>query len=245
MYVIHTENMHIPYCTHTCTSSSTTMYAHHFTALKCACNDQFHLSDCRHDGWMCTAVEDTGVCTTRVRLISNGTILRETKCLNTHLNPLHCYGSYNTDTDVWVCCSDRDYCNADLTPTLNLPAATTDTPPSSSAAFSTPTSSHIPHSSASPYQTMPAASSSPVVNSSPTRLTPSVQGSSQPYYIVYERSSISLAVVTPTLRISSPTPLPTPSGEQNWWCKVLDCMHGHGWRLKFSFIMEGLRTEVV
>ena len=191
-------------------------HIYHFTALQCDCNDQFDLSDCRHSGWMCTAREGTGVCTTRVRLLSNGTIFRETKCLDMRLNPYHCSGGYNKDTDVWVCCSDRDYCNADLTPTLNLPAATTDTPlsssPASSALLPTPTSGHIPRSSVSP---APATSCGPAVNYLPPSLTPSVEVSSQSYYMC-ERSSFSLAVVTPSLKISSPTPLPTPSGEQNW-----------------------------
>ena len=133
---------------------------------------------------MCTAREGTGVCAARVRLLSNGTIFRETKCLDMRLNPLHCSGGYNTDTDVWVCCSDTDYCNEDLTPTLNLPSATSDTPPSSSSVVFTSSSASsevlfTPTSSISPPQTMSA-------------------------------------VVTPSVMISCPTPLPSPSGEQNW-----------------------------
>ena len=66
-------------------------------------------------------------------ILSNGTISRETKCLDKGLNPLHCSGGYNTDTDVWECCSDRDYCNEDLSPTLNLPSPTQTTLAASSS----------------------------------------------------------------------------------------------------------------
>ena len=116
------------------TQMHTHMHAYILTALQCDCNDQFLLSDCRHNGWTCTAREGTGACATRVRLLSNGNISRETRCLDMRLNPFHCSGRYNTDTDVWVCCNDTDYCNRDLSPTLNLPAPTQTLAASSSSA---------------------------------------------------------------------------------------------------------------
>ena len=124
----------IKYFTHILnTQMHTHIHTYILTALQCNCNDQFWLSDCRHNGWTCTARGGTGVCATRVRLLSNGTISRETRCLDMRFNPFHCSGRFNTNTDVWQCCNNTDYCNEDLSPTLNLPAPTQTTLAASSS----------------------------------------------------------------------------------------------------------------
>ena len=208
---IHISHIHVRSHTH----------AHIFAALQCDCNDQVWFSDCRYNDWTCTVRGDTGVCTTRARLLSNGTISRETKCLDMRLNPFHCSGRYNTDTDVWACCNDTDYCNSNLTPTLNLPAATvhslpSSNPVSSSVVLSTPTSTPLPANDISPSQTTSTATSSSAVDGLAVNPTFSVQVPSEPF----ESSSFLSAVVTPTLEMLTPTQLPTPPGEEN----MCDCI---------------------
>ena len=179
---------HTPAYTHTHTHTHT-----HFTALQCDCNDQFWLSDCRHNGWTCTAREGTGVCSTRVRLLSNGTIIRETKCLDKRFNPLHCSGGYNTDTDVWECCNDRDYCNTDLSPSLNLRATSSTQAPSSVV----PSSSHIP--TTSPSHTTSAASSSsavpPTIDMSPPTPLPTPPGENWSGYMTSHKQRLRSSVM--------------------------------------------------
>ena len=134
-------------------------------ALKCACNDESWISDCRWDEWSCSIGIDVGACVSTFRLLQDGSIDRENRCLFTNLNPQHCTGERNTDTVVIKCCNDSDYCNSDLTtPSLQPPP-----PPPMSASTSLPVA---PTSTAQPRTTQP------VLPSSTTQTVPSASSSS-------------------------------------------------------------------
>ena len=55
--------------------------------------------------------DNVGACFARLTVLGDGTNRRDTGCLRTDWNPLHCIGGHNTDTNVYECCSDRNYCN--------------------------------------------------------------------------------------------------------------------------------------
>jgi hypothetical protein len=107
--------------THTHTHTHT-----HVTALRCSCNDQTPLSDCRWEEWTCTIDTSRSACFNRKSVRDDGSIRTDLGCVYTAWNPTFC--SKTTETVAIECCVDGNMCNEDLNPTLLPPV---DTPPPS------------------------------------------------------------------------------------------------------------------
>ena len=96
--------------------------------------------------------DDIGACSTRIRLY-DGTVRTLYDCVRTNLNPVLCSGAYNSNTTVYECCTDGDFCNENLSPTFppspTLPTSSDSTNSSTNAVTSiTPSSVMVSTSSA-------------------------------------------------------------------------------------------------
>ena len=140
-----------------------------------------------------------GTCLTRVHLV-DGEVIRETRCLIKTLNPLVCIGAFDTDTDVYECCDDYDFCNGDLTPTIVIPS---------------PTNATLTNSSSVPYddtitssQVTTATSVTASVHVAPTSSVQSPVPSQKPVATVYT------TVVSSHPPSPNASPVPTPMSPQ-------------------------------
>ena len=90
--------------------------------------------------------DGSGACSTRIRLY-NGAVRTDYDCVDTNLDPVLCSGAYNSNTTVYECCTDGDFCNENLSPTL--PTSSDSTNSSTNAVTSiTPSSVMVSTSSA-------------------------------------------------------------------------------------------------
>lgn len=96
-------------------------------ALRCNCNDQSALSDCRFQNWTCNISLTLGECFTR-KNIRNGIVVRDVGCVLSSYNPTFCNTERATETYAVECCANGDFCNQHLDPPFLPPPP----PPTSS-----------------------------------------------------------------------------------------------------------------
>ncbi|CAI8036855.1 hypothetical protein GBAR_LOCUS20646, partial [Geodia barretti] len=129
-------------------------------ALRCSCNDQAPLSDCRWEEWTCTIDTSHSACYTRRSMRDDGSIRTDLGCVFTTWNPTFC--SKTTETVAIECCVDSDMCNEDLSPTF-LPQTPIESPqanstilrlsPSHTSFLSTTTEGRLDNTAAPPSPT--------------------------------------------------------------------------------------------
>ncbi|CAI8040624.1 hypothetical protein GBAR_LOCUS22624, partial [Geodia barretti] len=95
-------------------------YIYLYSALRCSCNDESVLSDCRWEEWTCTIDTSHSACYTRRTRREDGYIKQDEGCVNTAWNPTFCGRA--SETQAVLCCNDSDMCNQYFTPTF-LPRA--------------------------------------------------------------------------------------------------------------------------
>ena len=102
--------------------------------------------------------DSTGACFTRTRLY-NGTVRTDYDCLLIPYNRLLCNGDRNSNTSVYECCTDGNFCNENLSPTLFPPSSdsTNSSTPTNTVTSITP--SHTTSASSSPSSVMVSTSS--------------------------------------------------------------------------------------
>jgi hypothetical protein len=101
-----------------------------FYALRCSCNDESVLSDCRLEEWTCTIDTSRSACFTRRTRNEDGSIKQDIGCVYTPWNPTFC--GRVSETQAILCCNESDMCNQYLTPTfLTRAIFTTTTAPQS------------------------------------------------------------------------------------------------------------------
>ena len=126
-------------------------------ALTCKCNNEFVLSDCRFEGWTCTVPDSIGACFTRIRLL-NGTVRTDYDCLLIPYNRLWCDGALNSNTSIYECCTDGDFCNENLSPTF-LPSSDSTNSSTPRDTVTSITTSQTTSASSSPSSVMVSTSS--------------------------------------------------------------------------------------